>query len=169
MRHETLCTGRLCVGTARFIEPQNPFSPVLHTPFGYFTQRHTGGSPSVQDHLPDSLNPAPSMARGGRQKAAVAAPVVKDPARYKVRARLIALAARQTHPFCGSSCVRLNPHELQFESLPLTDRAMRYLDAGGCLPLWDQVPVCPRRRGAARPPGALVGHPAWASLLPQCC
>ena len=61
------------------------------------------------------------MARGGRQKAAVAAPVVKDPARYKVRARLIALAARQTHPLCGSSCVRLNPHELLFESLPLTD------------------------------------------------
>ena len=164
MRHETLCTGRLCVGTARFIEPQNPFSPVLHTLWLFHTQRHTGGRPSVQDHLP-----APSMARGGRQKAAVAAPVVKDPARYKVRARLIALAARQTHPFCGSSCVRLNPHELQFESLPLTDRAMRYLDAGGCLPLWDQVPVCPRRRGAARPPGALVGHPAWASLLPQCC
>ena len=123
-------------------------------------------SKNEKDHLPF---PAPSMARGGRQKAAVAAPVVKDPARYKVRARLIALAARQTHPFCGSSCVRLNPHELQFESLPLTDRAMRYLDAGGCLPLWDQVPVCPRRRGAARPPGALVGHPASASLLPQCC
>lgn len=145
------------------LNPKIPF-PRSFTPFGYFTQRHSGGRPSVQDHLP-----APSMARGGRQKAAVAAPVVKDPARYKVRARLIALAARQTHPFCGSSCVRLNPHELQFESLPLTDRAMRYLDAGGCLPLWDQVPVCPRRRGAARPPGALVGHPAWASLLPQCC
>lgn len=42
---------------------------------------------------------------------------------------------------------------------------MRYLDAGGCLPVWDQVPVCPRRRGAARPPGALVGHPASASAF----
>lgn len=81
-------------------------------------QYSTNFLPSVQSFLPF---PAPSMARGGRQKAAVAAPVVKDPARYKVRARLIALAARQTHPLCGSSCVRLNPHELLFESLPLTD------------------------------------------------
>ena len=38
MRHETLCTGRLCVGTARFIEPQNPFSPVLHTLWLFHSQ-----------------------------------------------------------------------------------------------------------------------------------
>ena len=159
---------RCALWSSRGLRPENPF-PHLHT-LCFFTDEAWRES-SFRPRRPVlSLPfPAPSMARGGRQKAAVAAPVVKDPARYKVRAHLIALAARQTHPFCGSSCVRLNPHELLFESLPLTDRAMRYLDAGGCLPLWDQVPVCPRRRGAARPPGALVGHPAWASLLPQCC
>lgn len=94
----------------------------IFTPFGFslagIPPADLPSKASSLSHLPF---PAPSMARGGRQKAAVAAPVVKDPARYKVRARLIALAARSDHPLCGSSCVRLNPHELLFESLPLTD------------------------------------------------
>ena len=144
MRRETLCTVRLCVGKScpgtfvwRFVHRIVP----------------PGNRPSAQESFSSSC-----MARGGRLKAAVAAPVVKDPARYKVRAPnrirgppdppLLRVFLRATQP--PRTAIRIPVADRLSYALPGCGRLPAPMGSSASLPTASRS--CASARCARRPP-----------------